>query len=174
MNVTTSLVTQLKITEVPNLDPIDVMLENYEPGKGRITIRCYTRVWTSYWGAMSGRTVQDFFAGCDNGYLISNLAPGLSHEISDGEIITEHIRKKVIQMRKEGDLDASEAREIYDDCYCIDGPGDLQHWEHTKVMFGDEWWYADLPTRPNPEYVYLCRILDAVREGIRITATQAA
>lgn len=57
MKVTTSLVTQLKITEVPNLDPIDVMLENFEPGKGRITIRCYTKAWTSYWGGMSGQTV---------------------------------------------------------------------------------------------------------------------
>ncbi|EJT4818440.1 hypothetical protein [Citrobacter freundii] len=29
------------LTEIERLDPVRVMIENYEPGKGRITITCY-------------------------------------------------------------------------------------------------------------------------------------
>lgn len=29
------------ITDVDRLDPIRMMIENYEPGKGRITITCF-------------------------------------------------------------------------------------------------------------------------------------
>ncbi|MGS3186518.1 hypothetical protein ACB288_22830, partial [Aeromonas taiwanensis] len=31
---------------------------------------------------------------------------------------------------------------------------------------GDEWWY-DLPMVDNPDYTYLCRIIQAVRDGLR-------
>lgn len=102
------------------------------------------------------------------------MAPGLSREESDGEAIADHIRKLVIQMRKKGDLEAEQAREIYDDSHRVDCQGDLQYWEHTEIMFGEEWWHVDLPTRPNPEYVYLCRIIDAVREGLKLANQLAA
>lgn len=35
------------ITDVDRLDPIRVMIENYEPGKGRITITCFGKAWTT-------------------------------------------------------------------------------------------------------------------------------
>ncbi|HDS5426271.1 TPA: hypothetical protein QH000_004307 [Klebsiella pneumoniae] len=35
------------ITDVDRLDPIRVMIENYEPGKGRITITCFGKAWTA-------------------------------------------------------------------------------------------------------------------------------
>lgn len=71
-------VVQLHIEGARGLDPVDVLLENIEPGKGRITIRCFAQAWalTAYWGAMSGRTVEQFFTGCDAGYLLDNLTWG--------------------------------------------------------------------------------------------------
>ena len=73
MIVKQSMVTRLEITEVPRLDPIRVYLENYEPGKGRITISCYDAAWVGYWGGMGGRTVEKFFIDGDAEYLAGNL-----------------------------------------------------------------------------------------------------
>lgn len=77
MLVKVSKVSALEITEAPNLDPIRVYVENYAPGKGRITISCYTRAWVGYWGAMgNGATIQEFFLRCDPDYLAGNMLCG--------------------------------------------------------------------------------------------------
>ena len=73
MNITQKNVEMLVIDDLPALDPVRVVLENFEPGKGRIIIVCYDAAWVGYWGAMGGRTVQDFFVSCGAGYLASNL-----------------------------------------------------------------------------------------------------
>ena len=39
-------------------------------------------------------------------------------------------------------------------------------------IFGDEW-YDCLPTKPNPNYQYLCRILDVVREALKEVLKEA-
>jgi len=68
-----SIVTRLEITELPNLDPIRIYVEDYEPGRGRITISCYDAAWVGYWGAMSGRTIAEFFVDCDAEYLAGGM-----------------------------------------------------------------------------------------------------
>lgn len=173
MKIEQSYVRQLKLTDVPSLDPIDVMLEDFEPGKGRITIRCYTESWTAYWGAMSGRTVSDFFCSCDNGYIASYLAGGLNQLITDCEAIEEHIRRRVIELRRAGDLEKADARDLYDEAgsgkfVSIDS---LWHWRRAGEILGEEWWHA-MPQRQNPKYLYLCRVIDAVREGLKLTAAE--
>lgn len=80
MKITPKNVEMLVIEDLPRLDPIRVVLENLTPGRGRIIIVCYDAAWVGFWGAMGGRTVQDFFIDCNAGYLVSNLscASGLS------------------------------------------------------------------------------------------------
>jgi hypothetical protein len=73
MKITAKPVEMLVIEDLPRLDPIRVVLENFDPGKGRIIIVCYDAAWVSYWGAMSGKSVQEFFVRSDAGYLASNL-----------------------------------------------------------------------------------------------------
>lgn len=79
MIITKTKVTQLTITDIQNspgcgtLDPIRVVIENYEPGKGRITVSCYGAAWAGYWGAMSGQTLEQFFTSCNADYLASNM-----------------------------------------------------------------------------------------------------
>ncbi|MBU1978634.1 MAG: hypothetical protein KJ958_05625, partial [Gammaproteobacteria bacterium] len=67
-------VTRLEITEAKALDPIRVYIEDYEPGKGRITISCYDSAWVGYWGGMSGATISQFFMRSDACYLCGNLS----------------------------------------------------------------------------------------------------
>ncbi len=73
MKLGLTTIQQLTITDVDGLDPIRVMIENYEPGQGRITITCYGRAWTAAWFAMSGASVEVFFANAGPDYIIGNL-----------------------------------------------------------------------------------------------------
>lgn len=77
MNINTKPATMLVIDgmgEPPHrLDPIRVITENFQPGQGRIIIVCWDAAWVGYWGAMSGKTVENFFIGCDAEYLADNL-----------------------------------------------------------------------------------------------------
>lgn len=85
MKIETEQVTCIRLNDLheERLDPIEVILKNYEPGRGEITIKCYGKAWTSFWGSMSGKSVEEFFISCDEFYLIKNLAPGLSSSIID-------------------------------------------------------------------------------------------
>jgi len=72
MNIVESTVLKLEITDLPRLDPIRVYLEDYAPGKGRITISCYDAAWVGYWGAM-GCSITEFFTRSGAEYLSGNL-----------------------------------------------------------------------------------------------------
>lgn len=77
MNITTKKCAMLIIDDILSaphrLDPVRVIIENLEPGKGRIIIVCYDAAWVGFWGAMGGRTVEQFILSCDAGYLSSCL-----------------------------------------------------------------------------------------------------
>ena len=73
MEIVKSTVRRLEIFNLPRLDPIRVYLEDYDPGKGRITISCYDAAWVGYWGAMGSRTIAQFFIDNDAEYLSGNL-----------------------------------------------------------------------------------------------------
>lgn len=168
MKIEKSIVQKLKMTGVYGLDPISVFLEDYEPGKGKITISCYDKSWHSYWGGMSGRSISDFFLSCDNYYITKNLS-SVSSEIND----YESLGKKIRDFYKEKyDIDDYETYEILQN---VESMGcDEMEWEgwirnDPSVMcevFGDEWWRS-IPTKTNPEYKYLCRIIDAVKDALR-------
>lgn len=78
LHITEKQVTQIEISGAERLDPISLLLENLEPGKGRITIRCYAQAWalTAYWGAMGGRTVEEFVMDCNPEYVSDALTWG--------------------------------------------------------------------------------------------------
>lgn len=84
MIIKTSPVIRLEITEVKNLDPIRVYIEDYEPGKGRITISSYDAAWVGYWGAMGGMPITKFFIDCDAEYLAGNLGCARTLSRSNG------------------------------------------------------------------------------------------
>lgn len=65
-------VPEVNVIHIPagdKLDPIIVYFEDEKPGQGRMTIACYGDAWTAWWGSMGDRTVRQFVAGCDAGYL---------------------------------------------------------------------------------------------------------
>lgn len=171
MKITQSQIQKIRLTEISGLDPVDVMIENHEPGKGRITIRCAGDVWTAYWGSMGGgSTVQAFFTNCSPCYLAGNLSSGIRRTITDTDAIEDHIKRRVIKMRIDGDLTADDARDLYDEAHLYQSVEALHFWDRAVEILGDDWWF-DLPERQNPAYEYLCRVIAAVQEGLRLAAS---
>lgn len=64
----------LMISEAPALDEITVYLQDFI-GKGRITIECFGKCWTTYFGAYGNGTLAEFVAKADSGYLLNCFLP---------------------------------------------------------------------------------------------------
>lgn len=177
MKVEATQVTMLRITEVPRLDPIRVTLDNGELGKGRITIECYSKAWSAYWNAMSGRTVEQFFVDCTNDYLIGNFQPGLYETRCTGEAL-EKDAKRVIRHRRKGigewrwqpltDEAASDLMNRVSVLADVNGEGDM--WLQSDLLteiYGEDWRHIARCEGKNHDYAYISRICDAVREALK-------
>jgi hypothetical protein len=162
MKVTESQARKIRITEIPNLDPICCYLEDFGEGRGKITIEVFGKSWSHGWTSMGGRTLIDFFVGCDNYYLTSKFAPMMQSKVTsdDVDLLIKSAKETVISQRKEEYLSSKEARRKYDLAETID----YLDYDALSDIFGDDFWY-DLPEEDNHEYQYLCRILDVVREA---------
>lgn len=171
MNIEKTAITKLTITGAKALDPIHVFMEDIEPGKGRITINCYTKSWTAYWGGMSNRTIAQFFCSCDEGYLSNNLT-NIESSVFDADAVEAAMKKNIFKMRRAYEIDANEARDMFEEASVhIDNP-----WNESRLMekhFGEEWWHS-MPSKVNPEFAYLCRIIKAVQEGLALDMKQSA
>lgn len=56
------------------LDPVTAYLEDFQPGRGQLTVVCWGRAWTQFWGAMgNGATVAEFCRGTSTGYIVDKL-----------------------------------------------------------------------------------------------------
>lgn len=169
MKIEKSFVSKLKISEVNGLDPITVFLEDFERGKGRITISCYDSSWNSYWGAMGDRNIKEFFLSCDNSYLIKNLS-SIQSNINDYETLEKKIKEHFKEDYEDG---LSEIQTLYENIEELGGEDcSWEYWlsgNHDVIseVFGCEWWEC-IPTKTNPKYTYLSRIVDAVKEGLKL------
>ncbi|MCU1145752.1 hypothetical protein [Stenotrophomonas maltophilia] len=78
----------IRLIEIPRrnfLDPINVFVQDYELGRGRIVVTCYGQAWCAFWGAMGNRTVMQFVAGCDVDYVAGNMLQGRQTRITKRE-----------------------------------------------------------------------------------------
>lgn len=166
LQVSTSI--KLGLTDLDRLDPVTVYLENFEPGRGKITITCFRKSWSAGWTAMGGRRVEEFFVSCDDEYLAGNLSSCRSHVlITDMEELGEFLRGRIIQQRRAGELEKDDALKYWNEADSITLTHDYcSNMELMEAVIGDEWW-TDLPEKENPDYTYLIRIIQAVREGLR-------
>lgn len=183
MKIEQKQVTLLTITEVPNLDPIRVQTEDLEPGKGRITVSCWGKSWTSYWGGMGEKNkIADFFCSCNPQYIIGNFTTEMDSTRYSGDVLVERVKKSIITRRhgrclEYGHLDKAEAKELWRDVWIADlhyndSPQTLPNDLMTK-LYGAEWWFeAERATEPNPDYQYLTRIIEAVQDAFRQIAKE--
>lgn len=163
------MVEKLLITDIPNIDAIAVMIEDFGSGMGKITITCDNDCWTNIWGAMGKEnTMMKFFSKCNTPYLIDKMKSGLRAEIDDDdeEVLTTALRKQIIEDRKAGIISADCAFDLWDrsvfpmENHQIDGDLFFE-------VFGDDWWHC-IPKKPNREYEHLGKVIDIVKEAFKI------
>lgn len=77
MVIESTQVRMMEIIGAPRLDRIKVITEDFEKGKGQITIVCYGRAWTSFWGGMGQHDISGFVASMDAEYVADNLLSGM-------------------------------------------------------------------------------------------------
>ena len=168
MKLAVTKTTDLSMTDIAGLDPLTVFLENFAPGRGGITIKCAGKSWSTGWGAMGGRTVEQFFVSCDDDYLIgclSSIRPDIA--VTDSDKLEPWLRGEIVKMRRAKDLKKDTARDYWNDAACIVITSSwCSHSELMEAVIGDDWWHF-LPTVENPEFTYLTRIVRTVREGLR-------
>jgi len=187
MRIERTNVTKLLISEVQDIDPITVFLEDYEPGKGKITVTCWGQSWTAYWGGMSGDDVATFFCRVSAAYIIGYFAPQLHSTQFSGTALVEKSKRVVLDCRRGRtakhyplSLDKEEARQLFDriedDLRHVERPDHcFAHSDLLSQLFGDEWHHdAGDATEPNPDYGYLERIIAAVQEALQWQACAEA
>lgn len=158
------------INESHRLDPVEVIIENYGGGAGKILISCWGESWTGYWGSMGG-TVEEFFQRVSNDYLINKMS---DYQLMEPDVDRdgEYLKSLVIKERRSRNISRSQANnawhyiEIFSPgrhelCYGRT-PEDLEFIEGIY-----EPWCLDWPQVESPKYAYLSRILDVVREVIK-------
>lgn len=160
------------ITGAERLDPVRVMIENYEPGQGRITITCFGKAWTGAWFAMGGDTVQDFIKRVSNDYLIGYFAPQMQSTVDDdNDANLEFVKGEIIKLRRSCEIEAFNAREMWDEAEGAEDVKsnccDFRIGSALLKLLGDDPFYAKWPSVPNHEYQYLDRIVNAVRDGLK-------
>lgn len=168
MIIETSKVTRLRLTELEGLDPVEVIADNIAEHKGTVTITCFGKSWTSYWGSTGHDSVEDFFCWAGNDYLIDCLSPMLSSTIADKDEDSNFIKSKILKARRAGEVTKDEAYSLWWDADRADRdsitfgfPSDL------KEFMGEDPWHLDWPTATNHEYTYLSRICDAVKAAFK-------
>ena len=169
MRIETTNVKKIIISDLENLDPISLYVEDHGKGRGEITITCFSDSWSYYWGAIGERDVIDFVLHCDNHYLSSKLNPHIESTVLDEEALENFVKSHIIEQRRECLMDKKTARELWHKCKDLEEYRDTDRREYSEILhkiFGSEW-YDYYPTKPNPKYQYFCRILDSIKEALR-------
>jgi len=165
MKITETKVTKIQITDIKGLDTTNVILEDFNHGQGKITIECFGKAWTAYWNAMGkNNTIDKFFCDCDNNYLSEKLDPQLQPNIPSENKLQSHAHNYIIKLRKDNEITKEKAKKLID--IIKNHPLNMNDHDTLYEIYGKEWW-CNLPQEPNPEYQYLGRIIDTVREALK-------
>lgn len=162
-------VKKLYLTELDRLDPVTVILEDIEPGKGKLIIECYGRSWSAYWGSISKPLdVASFVETCSTDYLVGSLST-TRQEIDDVPELIRVAKRELLRARKYRKYGEQEAREYYDILNDFDDETNPHHIDGVLSELIHDEWFMDIPTKICPEYEYICRIVDAVKAGIKLS-----
>lgn len=177
MKWTESTVTKLLITDVESLDPVTVYIENFELGRGKLTIEVFGDSWSAGWGAMGDRTLEQFVLSADNHYLSKNLSSLSALSVDDYQGFVQKCYEDIIENRRNGDYDKEKALELWNKVETIIPEKEWFHdsYNHDLLyeVMGCEWWHC-IPSKDSDEYIYLYKILNALKECLNQRNSQLA
>lgn len=171
MLITKSQVTKIILSGLKDLDNVAIYLEDGSPGAGKLIITCFGSSWTYYWSHMGEQhNLSSFIRRCSIDYLAGKLMNGAADEVYDLDKTIAHAKTLIINKRRELLIGKDDARELFnlasDQQSIEDSASDWYE------IFGEEYWY-EFQKVPSSDWIYLCKVLDAVKEGLEIDAKQA-
>jgi len=168
MKVTESKVRKLNISGLERMDSLNVFIEDFHLGAGRITIEQCGDSWSYYWSHMGEQRLTGFILSCDHDYIMNKLSPGIRKDELDDclERIEELLKKEIVSQRRETGFTRKEARELWDRCEDLDDDVRDNNNELYYTILGDEWWFC-LPQKPNYDYTHLKKVVDSVKEALK-------
>lgn len=165
-------VEKIVIHGAPRLDPITVILEDLGHSQGQITLSCYGKSWTAYFGNHGSQGIAHAVGeSFSTDYLVDRFLSnaGIESSLPSMDRAKASVLNELLEQRRQHRLSHEEAREEFDRINdewpetieegWHDRSGVLQRW------LGSEWWYA-IPNAPTPDYQYLTRIVDAVKAAL--------
>lgn len=88
------------IDDLERLDPVTVIIKDAGQS-GKIIIECFGEAWSTYFGSIGNRKLNDFISGIDSGYLSSRLISNTFHRPTKRETVyIERIAQTVIDACK--------------------------------------------------------------------------
>jgi hypothetical protein len=108
------------------------------------------------------------FCSCDVSYLAKSLSK-IKDSVLDQDKLEKRAMKAVQKMRRTKELTSQEARDMLAQ---IENGLEVPMTEGVLLsrLFGEDWW-DQLPMKANPRYLYLCRIIQAVQQALKVPAT---
>lgn len=76
MKIEKRQVVMLDVIDAPKLDRIKIIAEDFGPGQGQLTIVCWGRAWSAYWGGMGSADITQFCISMSAEYIAENLVRG--------------------------------------------------------------------------------------------------
>lgn len=174
MQVEASTIQKLEITDADALDPVTCILQDLGRYRGSLTVTCFGRSWTHHWNNTGANSIAEFVAWQNAEHLASALAPMMRQTVYDGSLLVAYAKRVVVERRLGISLDydsleKDEARRLYNACESLRGYVAFESLPSTLMtdLFGDESFYAAGHAEgPNPDFVYLTRISQAVIDGL--------
>ena len=174
MKVEASTIQKIEISGVDALDPVTCILQDLGRYRGSLTVSCFGRSWTHQWNNTGVNSIAEFVAWQSAEHLASSLAPMMRPTQYDESVLVAYAKRVVLERRLGTSLDydsleKDEARRLYDECDSLRGYGAFESLPPVLMtaLFGDEWFYAAYHAEgPNPDFVYLTRIAQAVIDGL--------
>ncbi len=152
MRVRRSSVEKLCITDAPKLDPVNVFLEDFGEGRGKLTVECYGEAWSAYFGSM-GCSLVDFVRSCEPDYIARKFGRTDPYT-TDWDKISR-------------DLTKANGEEVV-----VTNEVELAYvHKMTEAAYGPDW-YMDMPQKECPKHAYVCRIVDAVKTALGMIDNQ--
>lgn len=131
------------VSGVKDLDPVHFCMEDFNKGQGSITIDCFGEAWAFYWPAMGDYTIAEFFLKASTNYIARKLTKE-PERVIDFETVGKAIGEEGI---------CKETLWVHDN--------------KLSEVYGDDWYLDELPKTDNHEFQYVCKIVDAVKAGIK-------
>lgn len=148
MKIVESSIKSYKVTELDNLDPITIMVEDFGEGSAEVTIKIYGESWTSYWGSMGG-SVKDFFTRTNVQYLVNCFDRGIrstSNTVDKPamkEIFEAKIKSKIKEERYREWVTKDEARLLWNAIDTLDFESIIPEHDHECFNWDMDHWSVD-------------------------------